>query len=63
MENDLIVYNEKDLERILGFGRTKITQLLANGIIPAVKIGRNWRITKEQLEKWFNDNKGLEIIC
>lgn len=63
MENDLIVYNEKDLERILGFGRTKITQLLTSGIIPAVKIGRNWRITKEQLEKWFNDNKGLEIIC
>lgn len=62
MTDDLIVYTEKDLERILGFKRTKMTQLLCSGVLPAVKIGKSWRITKKDLEKWFDDNKGLEIV-
>ena len=55
------VYTTKDMMRILKFGKTKMNALLRSGEFPAVKIGRQYRITKEELEKWLEENKGKEI--
>ena len=43
------------------FGKTKMNALLRSGEFPAVKIGGQYRITKEELEKWMEQNKGKEI--
>ena len=55
------VYTTKDMMRILKFGKTKMNALLRSGEFPAVKIGGQYRITKEELEKWLEENKGKEI--
>lgn len=60
-EEDLIFYTPKDLERILQFKSTKIQQLLKQQIIPSVKLGGQYRISKEQLEEWFKRNTGKEF--
>ena len=60
-EEDLIFYAPKDLERILQFKSTKIQQLLKQQIIPSVKLGGQYRVSKEQLEEWFKRNAGKEF--
>ena len=60
-EEDLIFYTPKDLERILLFKSTKIQQLLKKQIIPSVKLGGQYRVSKEQLEEWFKRNAGKEF--
>lgn len=55
------VYTTKDMMKILKFGKTKMNALLRSGEFPAVKIGGQYRITKEELEKWLEENKGKEI--
>ncbi len=60
-EEDLIFYTPKDLERILQFKSTKIQQLLKQQIIPSVKLGGQYRVSKEQLEEWFKRNTGKEF--
>ena len=59
--NDLIIYDTQDMMRILKFKKTKMNKLLNSGEFPAVKIGGQWRITKNVLEKWMEDNIGTEI--
>ena len=60
-EEDLIFYTPKDLEHILQFKSTKIQQLLKQQIIPSVKLGGQYRVSKEQLEEWFKRNAGKEF--
>ena len=60
-EEDLIFYTPKDLERILQFKSTKIQQLLKQQIIPSVKLGGQYRVSKEHLEEWFKRNAGKEF--
>ena len=55
------IYTTKEMMKILKFGKTKMNALLRSGEIPAVKIGGQYRITKEELEKWMEQNKGKEI--
>ena len=47
--------------QILKFGKTKMNALLQSGEFPAVKIGGQYRITKEALEKWMVEKQGKEI--
>jgi len=35
-----------------------VTSLLRAGEIPAVKVGRAWRIARRDLEKWINAQRG-----
>ena len=60
-EDELIFYTPKDLERILQFKSTKINQLLKQQIIPSVKLGGQYRVSKMQLEDWFKRNTGKEF--
>lgn len=55
------IYTTKEMMQILKFGKTKMNELLKSGEFPAVKIGGQYRITKEALEKWMLDNQGKEI--
>lgn len=55
------IYTTKEMMEILKFGKTKMNALLRSGEFPAVKIGGQYRITKEELENWMKNNKGKEI--
>lgn len=46
----------EDLKEILNIGRGSVYDLLNRGVIPALRIGRNWKIPKpaviEYLDSW-----------
>lgn len=55
------IYNTKDLISIFGFGKTKMYQILQKGLLPTTKIGNEYIITEEALNKWLKQNEGKEI--
>lgn len=49
-----------DVQKILNIGRNKAYELIRTNTIPSFKIGREWRVTKEALDKYIeslNSNK------
>ncbi len=49
-----------DVQKILNIGRNKTYELIRTNTIPSFKIGREWRVTKEALDKYIeslNSNK------
>lgn len=38
---------------LLRMDKAELLKMLNNGEVPAVRIGRNWRIEEEQLTEWF----------
>lgn len=58
---DYQVLTKDDLLEILPFGKTKLDQLLQAGVLPVIKIGRDYLTTRQELDKWFDLNKGKEI--
>ena len=43
----------KDVQQLLGIGRTKTYELAATGELPAVRIGRCIRVNRTELEEWL----------
>lgn len=52
------ILKQQDLYKILPFGKTKISQMLRDGILPTVQIGRDYITTEEKIKQWINDNIG-----
>ena len=50
-EQEYISLNE--LQEILAIGRTKAYDLVTSGDLPAVRIGRSIRISKQDLTDWL----------
>jgi excisionase family DNA binding protein len=46
-----------DLQEILGIGRTKAYDLVTSSDLPAVRIGRIIRISKQDLTDWLERQK------
>ena len=44
--------------KILGVGRLRVRQLISEGRLPAIKIGRDWIISKDDLSKVANRKNG-----
>lgn len=60
-KSTLTVYSQKDLLEIFPFGKTKLKQLLAAGVLPVVKIGRTYLSSDEMIRRWLLDNVGRTI--
>ena len=58
---DKEILNQKDLYDYLPLSKTTIQKLLQQKIIPAIKIGRNYFITKQKLLSWIHENAGNEF--
>ena len=43
----------KDVQQLLGIGRTKTYELVATGELPAVRIGRCIRVNRQELVEWL----------
>ncbi len=50
----------KDIEEIFGCGRNKAYELMKSPGFPAIRIGKNLYVSKEELEKWLEDYTGKE---
>ena len=46
-----------DVAKRLNISRTKAFDLLNNGTIPAIRIGRNIRVEENDLENYISNNK------
>ncbi len=55
------ILTQKDLLKILPFGRTKLNELLMSNVLPVTKIGRDYITTEERLNEWIQENIGKEI--
>jgi excisionase family DNA binding protein len=51
MEQKLLVRPSEAAE-LLGIGRSKVYQLLADGTLPSVRIGKSVRVPVEKLRGW-----------
>lgn len=43
-----------DLRTRLNLGRTQVLELCQNGVLPAMRFGRQWRVAKPAYERWLN---------
>jgi len=55
---------EKDIQDALKLSRNKVRNMLNQGIIPAVKFGKDYRITRSEFNKWMRESgrKKFEVI-
>lgn len=45
----------------LRIARSRAYELVANGTIPAVKIGRSVRVSRKELERWLEEQRYLDV--
>ena len=56
------LYSFSDLLTIFTFGKTKLRQLLLAGVLPVVKVGRQYVTSDEAIQRWVLENAGKEIL-
>lgn len=50
-----ILLRVEEVAELLGLGRTKVTEMLAAGDLPTVRIGRCVRVPRTELERWVQN--------
>ena len=45
----------------LRIARSRAYEMVANGTIPAVKIGRSIRVSRKELERWLEEQRYLNV--
>ncbi len=52
----------KDVQQLLGIGRTKAYELVTIGELPAVRIGRSIRVNRKELDEWLRAQRYWDSI-
>jgi excisionase family DNA binding protein len=52
----------KDVQHLLGIGRTKAYGLVTTGELPAVRIGRCIRVNRTELDEWLRAQRYVDSI-
>jgi excisionase family DNA binding protein len=52
----------KDVQQLLGIGRTKAYELVTTGELPAVRIGRCIRVNRRELDEWLQAQRYVDSI-
>jgi excisionase family DNA binding protein len=47
----------REVAEVLRIARSRAYELVANGEIPAVKIGRSVRVSRKELDRWLEDQR------
>jgi excisionase family DNA binding protein len=50
-----------EVAKELRIARSRAYELVANGTIPAVKIGRSVRVNRKELERWLEEQRYVDI--
>ena len=53
------LYSFSDLLTIFPFGKTKLRQLLHAGVLPVVKVGRQYVTSDDAIQRWILENSGI----
>lgn len=56
------LYSFSDLLTIFPFRKTKLRQLLHAGVLPVVKVGRQYVTSDDAIQRWILENAGKEIL-
>jgi len=51
----------KDVQQLLGIGKTKTYELVTTGELPAVRIGRCIRVNRRELDEWLHRQRYLNV--
>jgi excisionase family DNA binding protein len=54
-ETDAMLLRAEEVSRLLQIGRTLTFQLIADGDLPVVRIGRAVRVPRSELERWIRE--------
>jgi len=52
----------KDVQQLVGIGRTKAYELVTTGELPAVRIGRCIRVNRTELDEWLRTQRYVDSI-
>jgi excisionase family DNA binding protein len=52
----------KNVQQLLGIGRTKAYELITTGELPAVRIGRCIRVSRRELDAWLRTQRYVDSI-
>lgn len=55
------IYTLKDLEQIFPFGRSKLLKLCRAGVLPVVKVGKDYISSPAMIDRWLKENEGKEL--
>ncbi len=55
MDGGLEVYSVKEVAAILKTSRQQVRKMIQNEELPAVKVGREWRVSVEALQDFLTD--------
>lgn len=56
------IYTLQDLERIFPFGKSKLLKLCKAGVLPVVKVGKDYISNPALIDRWMKENQGKEIL-
>lgn len=51
-----------EVAEVLRIARSRAYELVADGEIPAVKIGRSVRVSRKELERWLEGQRYLDTV-
>ncbi len=57
MEREKEYLKVPEVAEFLQIGRSRAYELVANGKIPSVKIGRSVRVSRKELERWLEEQR------
>ena len=60
MESEPEYLKVPEVARMLRVARSRAYELVANGTIPAVRIGRSVRVSRKELERWLDGQRYLD---
>ena len=59
MESEKLVYSAQEVAEMLGISRSYAYELIKNGTIPALQLGKKRVVPKETFIRWVNRNGEL----
>jgi excisionase family DNA binding protein len=50
-----------EVAEVLRIARSRAYELVSDGEIPAVKIGRSLRVSRKELDRWLEDQRYVDV--
>jgi excisionase family DNA binding protein len=54
--DDIVLLRAVEVSRLLGLSRSQVYQMMADGRLPVIRIGRAIRVPKRALSEWIRAN-------
>jgi excisionase family DNA binding protein len=59
VDMERLLLKPSEAAEVLGIGRSLVYELIAQGVIPSVRLGRCIRVPRASLEKWINSQESV----